>query len=70
MRPRGYSEAVGGDSRGFEAGLTGRAAIWARTGVGLVRDMESARSIVNGVRRKAVEVLSIALKLWPRLRAG
>ena len=48
-----YKEAVGEGDRGFKTGLEGRAAIWAGTGVGLVREVRGAGEIVDGVRGEA-----------------
>lgn len=48
-----YKEAVGEGDRGFKTGLEGRAAIWAGTGVGLVREVRGAGEIVGCVREEA-----------------
>ncbi|KAF1848800.1 inosine monophosphate dehydrogenase [Cucurbitaria berberidis CBS 394.84] len=53
-----HKEAVGKDDRGFKTGLQGRAAIWAGTGVGLVKEVESAKVIVEGVRTEAKGILA------------
>ncbi|KAF2846085.1 inosine monophosphate dehydrogenase [Plenodomus tracheiphilus IPT5] len=55
--------AVGENSKGFDTGLAGRAAIWAGTGVGLVKDVVGAEEIVGRVRREAAEVLVKASQL-------
>ncbi|KAF2259410.1 NPD-domain-containing protein [Lojkania enalia] len=52
-----HSEAIQDEDRGFETGLEGRAAIWAGTGVGIVKEVENARDIVDSVRREAKEIL-------------
>ncbi|KAH7305510.1 hypothetical protein B0I35DRAFT_443919 [Stachybotrys elegans] len=52
-----YAEAVAGPDRGFALGLRGRAAIWAGSGVGLVKEVENAADIVKSVRREARRVL-------------
>jgi nitronate monooxygenase len=54
-----HSEDVSGEDRGFKTGLEGRAAIWAGTGVGLVKEVQSARDIVKSVRRQAKSVCKI-----------
>lgn len=53
-----HHEAIGGEDKGFDTGLAGRAAIWAGTGVGLVQGVESAANIVESVRADAAKVLS------------
>ncbi|KAF2797495.1 inosine monophosphate dehydrogenase [Melanomma pulvis-pyrius CBS 109.77] len=58
-----HNEAVQGEESGFALELKGRAAIWAGTGVGLVRKVESARAIVEGVRSEAKEILSRVAKV-------
>ncbi|KAF2251402.1 inosine monophosphate dehydrogenase [Trematosphaeria pertusa] len=58
-----HNEAVKEDDNGFKPGLKGRAAIWAGTGVGMVKEVESARDIVEGVRRDAMEILGRVLKI-------
>lgn len=44
---RKHQEALKEEDLGYKTGLKGRAAIWAGTGVGLVRNVESATSIVE-----------------------
>jgi nitronate monooxygenase len=53
-----HNEAVTGEDRGFQTGFQGRAAIWAGTGVGLVKEVQSAKDIVEGVRRQARDIRS------------
>ncbi|KAH6644267.1 2-nitropropane dioxygenase [Boeremia exigua] len=57
-----YGEAMKEEHRGLKTGLEGRAAIWAGTGVGLVKTIESAKDIVEGVRNDARKRLSLAAK--------
>jgi nitronate monooxygenase len=52
-----HNEAVKGEDAGYDKDLNGRAAIWAGTGVGLVKEVESARDIVESVRRETIEIL-------------
>ncbi|KAJ4374825.1 hypothetical protein N0V83_001903 [Neocucurbitaria cava] len=52
-----HKEAVGEDDKGYKTGLQGRAAIWAGTGVGLVKKVESAKDIVEDLRRDVKEIL-------------
>jgi nitronate monooxygenase len=52
-----HNEEVAGEDKGFNIGLQGRAAIWAGTGVGLVKQVQSARDIVEEVRRETRDVL-------------
>ncbi|KAF1960914.1 inosine monophosphate dehydrogenase [Byssothecium circinans] len=58
-----HNEAVLGEDKGYATGLEGRAAIWVGTGLGMVDRVESARDIVEGVRRETREVLERLLKL-------
>ncbi|KAF1829338.1 inosine monophosphate dehydrogenase [Decorospora gaudefroyi] len=58
-----HNEAVAGEDRGFKTGLEGRAAIWAGTGVGLVKEVKGAREIVETVRQEAKDILSKVTKL-------
>jgi nitronate monooxygenase len=58
-----HNEAVGGEDKGFRTGLQGRAAIWAGTGVGLVKEVKSAKDIVETVRQEAKDILSRVVKL-------
>jgi len=60
---RRHNEAVKEEDRGFKSGLQGRAAIWAGTGVGLVKQVESAKGILEGVREQARGILLKATKL-------
>jgi nitronate monooxygenase len=57
-----HNEAVE-KGEGFKTGLQGRAAIWTGTGVGLVKEVESAKTIVNDVRREARDVIGSLAKL-------
>jgi nitronate monooxygenase len=52
-----HNEATAGEDNGFKTGLQGRAAIWAGTGVGLVKEVQSASEIVQKVREEAKDVL-------------
>ncbi|KAL5404699.1 hypothetical protein PMIN03_008967 [Paraphaeosphaeria minitans] len=52
-----HSEAVLQDHKGYATGGKGRAAIWAGTGVGIVREVEGAGDIVEKVRREAKEIM-------------
>ena len=55
---RRHNDAVKADDRGFDEGGKGRAAIWAGSGVGLVKKVQPAAEIVEDVRdgvRKALE---------------
>jgi nitronate monooxygenase len=58
-----HNEAVKGEDAGYDKDLKGRAAIWAGTGVGMVKEVESAKDIVEGVRREVKEILSRVAKL-------
>jgi nitronate monooxygenase len=60
---KAHTEAIGGEDKGFDIGLQGRAAIWAGTGVGLVTNVQSAAEIVRSIRDEAKEVLSRVAKL-------
>ena len=53
-----HNEAVKGEDAGYAADLKGRAAIWAGAGVGLVNKVESAKEIVESVRKQTKEILS------------
>ncbi|CZT17890.1 related to FMN-dependent 2-nitropropane dioxygenase [Ramularia collo-cygni] len=55
-----HSEAIKEDSRGFAADLSGRAATWAGTGVGLVKIEQSAGDIVESVRHGILVALEAA----------
>jgi nitronate monooxygenase len=55
-----HNEAAASEDKGYGAGLQGRAAIWAGTGVGLVQEVESAKDIVQSVRDRAKSILSKA----------
>lgn len=52
-----HNAAVGGEDKGYNTGLQGRAAIWAGTGIGLVRDICGAAEIVESARRDAGKLL-------------
>ena len=52
-----HNEAVSGEDKGYNTGLQGRAAIWAGTGVGLVKEVQSAGEIVQKVRGDARDVM-------------
>ena len=52
-----HNEAVAGEDKGYDTGLQGRAAIWAGTGVGLVKEVQSAGEIVQKVQEDARDVL-------------
>ncbi|OSS54852.1 hypothetical protein B5807_00770 [Epicoccum nigrum] len=58
-----YRSAVGEGDKGFKTGLQGRAAIWAGTGVGLVKEMRGAGEIVEGVRAEARGRLAAAVRV-------
>ncbi|KAE8836075.1 hypothetical protein HRS9139_04173 [Pyrenophora teres f. teres] len=60
---RRHNEAIKEEDRGFKTGLQGRAAIWAGTGVGLVKQVENAKDILGSVREQARSVLLKATKL-------
>lgn len=45
------------EDKGWKTGLQGRAAIWAGTGVGLVREVRGAGEIVESIRGEVKEVL-------------
>ncbi|TKA25904.1 hypothetical protein B0A50_05659 [Salinomyces thailandicus] len=53
-----HAEAVKVEDRGFAADGKGRAAIWAGTGVGLVKEEQAAAEIAEQVRNEAVAVLA------------
>lgn len=55
-----YSDAIKDESRGFAEDLSGRAATWVGTGVGLVRQAQSAKDIVESVRSGIVAALEAA----------
>lgn len=55
-----HSSAIKDDSRGFAEDLSGRAAAWAGTGVGLVRREQSAEEIVESVRSGIIAALEAA----------
>ncbi|RMZ69615.1 nitronate monooxygenase [Pyrenophora seminiperda CCB06] len=54
---RRHNEAIKEEDRGFKTGLQGRAAIWAGTGVGLVKQVENAKDILESVRGQAKDIL-------------
>jgi nitronate monooxygenase len=58
-----HNEAAAGEDKGFKTGLQGRAAMWAGTGVGLVKEVQSAGEIVQKVREEARDVLVRAARL-------
>ncbi|RYO37534.1 hypothetical protein AA0111_g2383 [Alternaria arborescens] len=58
-----HNEAVTGEDKGYKTGLQGRAAIWAGTGVGLVKEVQSAGEIVRKVRQDARDILARVAKL-------
>lgn len=58
-----HNAAVEEQDEGYRTGLQGRAAIWAGTGVGLVKKVESAAVILEGLRKEAREVLNRAASL-------
>ncbi|KAF2134980.1 inosine monophosphate dehydrogenase [Dothidotthia symphoricarpi CBS 119687] len=58
-----YGEAVEEEDRGWKTGLQGRAAIWAGTGVGLVREVLGAGEIVERVRGEARDTLGRLARL-------
>ncbi|KAF2439802.1 inosine monophosphate dehydrogenase [Karstenula rhodostoma CBS 690.94] len=53
-----HNEAVLQDHKGYATGRKGRAAIWAGTGVGIVREVEGAADIIEKVRREAKRIMS------------
>lgn len=55
-----HSNAIKEDSRGFAEDLSGRAAAWAGTGVGLVKREQPAKEIVESVRSGIVAALEAA----------
>ena len=60
---KSHKEAVTAEDKGYDTILRGRAAIWAGTGVGLVKSVASAASIVEGVRKEAKYILLRAARL-------
>ncbi|KAI4915104.1 hypothetical protein J4E90_005142 [Alternaria incomplexa] len=52
-----HNEAAAGEDKGYNTGLRGRAAIWAGTGVGLVKEVQSAGEIVQKVREGAKDFM-------------
>ncbi|USP74956.1 inosine monophosphate dehydrogenase [Curvularia clavata] len=52
-----HNEEAAGEDKGYNTGLQGRAAIWAGAGVGLVKEVQSARNIVEKVRGHACDIL-------------
>ncbi|EOA84582.1 uncharacterized protein SETTUDRAFT_163488 [Exserohilum turcica Et28A] len=58
-----HNEEAAGEGQGFKTGLQGRAAIWAGTGVGLVKEVESAKDIVEKIRAEARDILLRVSKL-------
>ncbi|KAF2622897.1 inosine monophosphate dehydrogenase [Macroventuria anomochaeta] len=57
-----HKEALKEEDLGWKTGLEGRAAIWAGTGVGLAKEVDSASEIVETVRNEARKRLSLAAK--------
>lgn len=55
-----HKEALKEAERGYAGDLSGRAAAWAGTGVGLVRTEQSAKEIVEEVRSGIVAALDAA----------
>ncbi|KAL1596317.1 hypothetical protein SLS60_008962 [Paraconiothyrium brasiliense] len=53
-----HNEAILEDHRGYSIGRKGRAAIWAGTGVGIVKEVEAAADIVENVRKEARGIMS------------
>jgi nitronate monooxygenase len=60
---KAHNDAVGGEDKGFNTGLQGRAAIWAGTGVGLVTELQGAGEIIKSVREEAMSILVKFAKL-------
>ncbi|KAL1794183.1 hypothetical protein ACET3X_007604 [Alternaria dauci] len=58
-----HNEAAADEDKGYKTGLQGRAAMWAGTGVGLVKEVQSAGEIVQKVRQEARDVLARVAKL-------
>lgn len=52
-----HSEALKHNDRGYATGGNGRAAIWAGTGVGLVKGIEEAVDILQSVRREYMQAI-------------
>ncbi|EUC40948.1 hypothetical protein COCMIDRAFT_107492 [Bipolaris oryzae ATCC 44560] len=52
-----HNQEVAGEDKGYDTGLQGRAAIWAGTGVGLVNEVQSAKDIVDKIRKETKDVL-------------
>jgi nitronate monooxygenase len=57
-----YSETTGGDDKGYDTGLRGRASIWAGSGVGLVNKVQPAAEIVESLRTEAKAALKMSLE--------
>lgn len=57
-----HNEALKEEDLGWKTGLEGRAAIWAGTGVGLAKEVNSASDIVQNVREDARKTLTLAAK--------
>ncbi|KAF3033607.1 hypothetical protein E8E12_000828 [Didymella heteroderae] len=57
-----HNEALKEEDLGWKIGLQGRAAIWAGTGVGLAKKVESASDVVQKVREEARKRLTLAAK--------
>ncbi|CAO2654073.1 Nn.00g108060.m01.CDS01 [Neocucurbitaria sp. VM-36] len=58
-----HNEAISEEDKGFKTGLQGRAAIWAGTGVGLVKEVKSAKDIIETLRREVKETISRVAKI-------
>ena len=58
-----HKEAVKTEDKGYGTGLQGRAAIWAGTGVGLVKEVSCAKDIVEQARQQAKVILGKMAKL-------
>ena len=58
-----HAEATAKEDRGYAADGKGRAAIWAGTGVGLVKREQAAEEIVDEVRREAAAAMERARKM-------
>lgn len=52
-----HNQEAAGEDKGYDTGLQGRAAIWAGAGVGLVNEVQSARDIVEKIRKETKDVL-------------
>jgi nitronate monooxygenase len=59
---KAHDHAVGGEGKGFNTGLRGRAAVWTGTGADLVTEMQGTGEIVKRVREEAKRVLAKFVK--------